>query len=102
MGLQPARGGRFLPLLSKFLIGLVMNFFIVYVLRSLKDGRRYTGMTSDLKRRLDEHKRGVVISTRNRCPMELIYTEEFENKVEAARREKFLKTGSGRQFLDSL
>ncbi|MEX1194357.1 MAG: GIY-YIG nuclease family protein [Dehalococcoidia bacterium] len=40
--------------------------FHVYVLRSNKDGRLYTGVTGDLRRRLAEHNRGIVRSTASR------------------------------------
>ena len=56
-----------------------MTYF-VYILTSLKDSKRYIGMTSDLNRRLNEHNSGKVKSTKNRRPLELIYTEEFTSK----------------------
>ncbi len=67
----------------------------VYVLRSEKDGRLYTGVTSDLPRRLREHRNGSVRSTRARRPLILVYTEEFESKQVAHRRERYLKTPEG-------
>ncbi len=73
--------------------------FYVYVLRSKKDGKRYIGFTTDLQRRIDEHKKGMVKSTKHRRPMELVYHEEYEIKSEAMEREKFLKTGNGREWL---
>ena len=76
--------------------------FFVYVLKSLKDNKRYIGMSSNLNRRLLEHNRGLVKSTRNRKPLELIYFEEFEDKSNALKREKFFKTGCGREFLKSI
>ncbi|OGU36508.1 MAG: hypothetical protein A2068_07060 [Ignavibacteria bacterium GWB2_35_6b] len=76
--------------------------FTVYVLKSLKDEKRYIGFTSDLERRLSEHNLGKVKSTKNRKPFELIYTENFSTKPGAAEREKFFKTHKGRDFLDSI
>ena len=75
--------------------------FTVYILKSIKDNKRYIGFTNDLRRRLFEHNNGLVISTINRKPLELIYVEEFENKEEAMDREKFFKSGKGREFLKS-
>ena len=75
--------------------------YFVYILKSLKDHKRYIGFTSDLERRILEHNSGLVKSTRNRKPLELIYTEEFENKKIAMAREKFFKSGKGREFLKS-
>ncbi|KAB2842244.1 MAG: GIY-YIG nuclease family protein [Melioribacteraceae bacterium] len=76
--------------------------FTVYVLKSLKDGKRYIGFTSELNRRFEEHNLGKVKSTKNRKPFELIYIENFTIKSEAAEREKFFKTHKGRDFLDSI
>ncbi|HEY4755449.1 MAG TPA: GIY-YIG nuclease family protein [Ignavibacteriaceae bacterium] len=75
--------------------------YFVYILKSLKDHKRYIGFTSDLERRILEHNSGLVKSTRNRKPFELIYTEEFEIKEQAMDREKFFKSGKGREFLKS-
>ncbi len=75
-----------------------MNYFL-YILRSKKDGKRYIGITENIERRLDEHQRGHVKSTRNRRPLELIYQEKFCNKQDAALRERFFKMGKGREFL---
>jgi putative endonuclease len=73
--------------------------FIVYVLFSLKDKKRYIGFTSNLERRLTEHNSGKVKSTKNRKPFELVYSEEFTSKTDAMNREKFFKSGKGREFL---
>ena len=76
--------------------------YFVYVLKSFKDNKRYIGMSSNLQRRLYEHNNGLVKSTKNRKPLELIYFEEFSSKTEALKREKFFKSGSGRQFLKNV
>ena len=76
-----------------------MVFFYVYVLESLKDGKRYIGYTSDLRRRIEEHQKGKSYSTRPRLPMKLIYFEACTNKEDAERREGYLKTTGGRKFL---
>ena len=75
--------------------------FTVYVLKSDRDGHRYVGFTSNLKRRLSEHNLGRVKSTKNRKPFQLIYKDEFESKAEAMSRENFFKSGKGREFLNS-
>jgi len=76
--------------------------YIVYILRSEKDSKRYIGVTSDLKERLFEHRHGLVKSTKNRRPLRLIHTEEFETKSEALKREKFFKSGQGRKYLKEI
>jgi len=74
----------------------------VYVLRSLVNGRLYTGSTNNLERRLKEHNSGHSKYTSLTRPFTLIYKEDFETRLEARRRELFLKTGKGRDFLKSV
>ena len=76
--------------------------FTVYILQSEKDNKRYIGFTENLERRLNEHNSGKVKSTKHRKPLQLIYTEQFEYKTAALNREKFFKTHSGRDFLNSI
>ena len=78
---------------------MVKNFFYVYVLHSLKDGKRYTGYTKDLLLRLEAHNGGNVVSTKHRMPLELIYFEGCKNQKDALKREKYLKTHYGKMFL---
>lgn len=73
--------------------------YYVYVLFSLKDHKFYTGFTSDLKRRLAEHIKGLVTSTKLRQPLKLIHYEYFVNEEDAKAREVFLKSGFGRAQL---
>jgi len=73
--------------------------FYVYILQSLKDYRLYTGYTSDLQKRLEEHQAGKVLSTKHRLPIKLIYFEACVNKVDALRTEKYLKTTYGKRYL---
>ena len=75
--------------------------YYVYVLLSKKDGNFYIGFTDDLKKRLDEHNKGRVPSTKNRTPLKLVYYEACLNQKDAIRREKKLKTTWGRRFINS-
>ena len=72
----------------------------VYVLQSELDAGLYIGMTSDLRRRFEEHQRGESTSTVGRRPWILIYYEAYLEESDAAGREVFLKSGGGRRFLD--
>jgi len=74
--------------------------FTVYVLRSLKNGYRYIGQTNDLERRLLGHNSGLTKSIKSQTPFILVYKEIFNSRLEATRREKFLKSGQGREWLD--
>jgi len=75
--------------------------YYVYVIESIKDGKKYTGMTNDLNRRIVEHNRGKTStpSTRSRGPFKLMYSELTTDRAAARKREKFLKSGAGREFL---
>jgi len=57
------------------------------------------GLTKDLKKRFDQHQKGRNRSTRAYRPFKLIYTEEFEKRSEGRMREKYLKSGIGKEFL---
>jgi len=72
----------------------------VYVLQSELDFGLYIGMTGNLRRRLEEHQRGESLSTKGRRPWKLIYYEAYLLESDAEGREMFLKSGSGRRFLD--
>ena len=75
--------------------------YTVYTLRSLQDGNWYIGCTSDLKKRLEEHQKGRVVSTKHRLPLELLYKEEYQDKYEAFKMERFYKTAKGKRMLKS-
>ncbi len=74
-------------------------YYYVYVLLSEKGKLFYTGYTSDLKNRLEQHNLGKVPSTKNRTPLKLIYYEGCLDQQDATRREKYLKSGSGKIYL---
>lgn len=73
--------------------------YYVYVLLSLKDHKSYVGFTGYLDLRLSQHNAGLVKSTVHRRPLKLIYLEGYVLKEVAERREVFLKSGRGREFL---
>jgi len=73
--------------------------FYVYTIFSLKDKKFYTGYSTDLKRRLQEHAKGLSRATKFRRPFLLIYYEYFINETDAKARERFLKSGFGRDQL---
>lgn len=74
--------------------------FYIYVLKSLKNQKHYVGMTGqDPSQRLTEHDRGTSYWTYRNGPFRLIYQEQYADKEFARKREKFLKSGRGREFL---
>ena len=75
----------------------------VYVLKSLKNGKRYVGSTDLLPEdRLKEHNYGSNKFTKGNRPFILVHKEEYYTKKEAKNRENFLKSGVGRKFLDQI
>ncbi|OGZ27440.1 MAG: hypothetical protein A2365_03115 [Candidatus Nealsonbacteria bacterium RIFOXYB1_FULL_40_15] len=75
--------------------------FFVYILKSLKNGKRYIGCTGkEPEIRIIEHNSGCNKWTRVNKPFKLIYKELYNSKTEALKRENFLKSGQGRKFID--
>ena len=73
--------------------------YYTYVLQSERDMNFYIGFTQDLKLRFEQHQRGLVESTKDRRPLQLIYYEACIHRNDATRREKYFKTHHGRMFL---
>jgi len=59
----------------------------------------YTGYTDNLDKRIEEHNKGLVYSTRKRRPFRLIYYEASLNESDAKMREVYLKTGMGKKYI---
>ena len=76
--------------------------YYVYVLRSLKDGRLYKGLTQNVEKRLKQHNQGENRSTKGFKPWELVLTKSFDSREKARDYEKYLKSGSGREFLKEI
>ena len=74
-------------------------WFYVYILQSKKDNKLYTGCTKNLKSRLEMHNHGLVVSTKYRRPLALIYFEGYRVKEDAYKREKYLKSIFGKMYL---
>ena len=76
--------------------------YYTYVLKSINHKKGYVGITDNLERRLYEHNSGRYIYTKRYLPWELIYKEDYKSRIEARKREKYLKSASGRRFLKKL
>ena len=74
--------------------------YSVYVIQSFTHGNRYLGSTDDVLKRVAEHNNGKCRYTSGRLPWKLIYQEEQHTRSVAMKREKFLKSGQGRKWLD--
>ena len=76
--------------------------FFVYALKSSKDSRVYVGLSQNVEKRLIDHNLGRVSSTKNFRPWFVFYKEECGNRVNARKKEKYLKSGCGKEFLKSI
>jgi putative endonuclease len=73
--------------------------YYVYVLRSDKFDRNYTGFTRNIENRLKQHNSGKTKSTKAYKPWRILFFESFSTEKEALNREKYLKSGIGREFV---
>lgn len=80
--------------------------YFVYAIQSESTGQIYIGQTADLNRRLSQHNdsanRPSAHTRRHKGPWRLIHYETYLSLAEAIRRERFLKSGKGRQCLKEL
>ncbi len=76
--------------------------YYIYILKSLKFDKFYTGYTNDLKRRLNEHNSGKSEYTRKFKPWEIVYFEECNDVEEARQKEKYYKSASGRRKIKKI
>ncbi|WP_345783017.1 GIY-YIG nuclease family protein [Coraliomargarita parva] len=75
------------------------DFTYVYILQSLQEPtRHYTGCTKDLERRLIKHNKGDVFHTAKYRPWKIETAIRFSSEEKARAFEKYLKSGSGREF----
>jgi putative endonuclease len=72
-----------------------LNKFFVYFIQSRKDGTFYIGQTNNLEKRIERHNRGLVTTTKNRIPFDLVYAEHYNSRREAMLRERYLKSLRG-------
>lgn len=76
----------------------VRDFYYVYILQN-SSGLLYAGATSDLKKRISEHRNGMSQYTSSSGRYKLVYYEACLNKDDAFRREKYLKSGMGKRYI---
>ena len=78
--------------------------FWVYIVESETAGKRYVGHSKDLNRRLgahnDPHHKISKYTSKMLGPWRLVYSEQFDSRSAAMRRERWLKSGTGRRWLN--
>ena len=74
--------------------------YFVYVLRSTRDKVLYVGSTQNIDGRLKRHNQGDYRFTKGHRPWEIVYQEELTSRSKAVKRERYLKSGIGREELN--
>ncbi|MFH1895853.1 MAG: GIY-YIG nuclease family protein [bacterium] len=93
------RGGTGIPACRQAGTQSIVVEYTVYAIKSKDGNYTYKGMTSNLDRRLLQHNKGRCKTTRAYAPFNLIYTEKAHNRELARKRERWLKSGEGREFI---
>ncbi len=73
--------------------------YFVYAISSLKRNYIYVGLTNNIERRLSEHNTGKNKTTKPYSPFVIIYFEECSSRIEARIKEKYFKSGIGKEKL---
>ena len=76
--------------------------YSVYILQSEKDESFYIGYSEDVLKRLEKHNSSKTGCTSTKKPRKIFYTEVFDNKTDAIKRENFLKRQKNRAFYEKL
>ncbi|HEY9005885.1 GIY-YIG nuclease family protein [Ohtaekwangia sp.] len=76
--------------------------FYVYVIVSQSRNYIYVGLTGNLQQRIGAHNSGHNKTTRPYRPFKTLLTEQFNARAEARIREKYLKSGVGKEYLKAL
>ena len=74
----------------------------LYILKSNKDGSYYIGQAKNLKDRLHRHNSGQSVSTKSKIPWEIVYSEKFNNRLDATKREKQIKKEKSKKYIERL
>ncbi|MBI2409753.1 GIY-YIG nuclease family protein [Candidatus Kaiserbacteria bacterium] len=72
--------------------------YYVYILHSKKDGSRYIGVTTDLRKRLNQHNEGRSAYSNTKRPYSINWYSAFATKEKAYAFESYLKSSSGYAF----
>ena len=76
--------------------------YYVYAIYNQDKSYIYVGLTDNLQRRINQHNKGYNRTTKPYKPFKILTTEKFGNRKEARKREKYLKSGCGKEYLKKL
>jgi putative endonuclease len=103
-GSIPAPGTKFKPLTFNWLKAFFLknaHMYYVYVITSINRNYTYIGITNNPERRISQHNFGYNRTTKPYRPFETLLIEDFSTRALARQREKYLKSGIGREFIKS-
>jgi putative endonuclease len=78
-----------------------MKFF-AYILCSQKTNGYYVSSTQNLLDRVESHNKNRVKSTKHGVPWDLVYSEEFDTRSAAFKREHEIKNKKSRKYIETL
>lgn len=76
--------------------------FEVYAIKSVNRNYLYIGLTNNFERRFKQRNEGQNRTTKPYAPFVLVLKEVHPNRIKAREREKYLKSGTGKEYLKSL
>ena len=76
--------------------------YYVYILKSIVTSKYYVGQSQDLDHRLDHHNSGYNKTTKSGMPWLLVYSEKYQTRSEAVKRESYIKRMKSREFIERL
>ncbi len=79
-----------------------MEKYYLYIIQSLQDNSYYVGQTENLKIRIKKHNSGMEFYTKRKIPWKLVYTEKYNSRGEAIKREKQIKKKKSKKHIEWL
>jgi len=76
--------------------------YYTYAITSTIKSYIYVGISNNPKRRINEHNKGKEKTTRSYRPFKILSVEQFDTRMEARKREKYLKSGCGKEYLKTI
>lgn len=76
--------------------------YYVYAIKSIQRKYIYVGLTNNIERRIKQHNNCREKTTRAYTPFKIIYANEFQDRKSAREKEKYLKSGIGKELLKKL
>ena len=76
--------------------------YYTYAIKSLSANYIYVGISDNPERRISQHNKGYNRTTKPYIPYKILLIEEYDDRQLARKREKYLKSGIGKEYLKNL